>query len=203
LDGILKQRLVGALVLIALGVVFWPLIFTPPDVRNPLVMKPMPERPVVDMTPVSPPSIDREAVVSQLPPSPTVREEDQQSADAKTQLSSDGSETPVIFESLRQPEVAPSPEAAPRDEPLIDEAGLPIFWVLQVATLGSERRANEIVDALRDRGYKAFVSRYTRVDEALFRVQIGPNAQMDALARIKPEIDRVLSVDSQILRYTQ
>ena len=31
MNDILKQRLVGALILVALGVVFWPIIFLPPD----------------------------------------------------------------------------------------------------------------------------------------------------------------------------
>jgi DedD protein len=56
---------------------------------------------------------------------------------------------------------------------------------------------------LQARGYKAFSTRYDRVDDELFRVQIGPNAERASLMRIKPEVDAVLKVDSQILRYEQ
>ena len=75
--------------------------------------------------------------------------------------------------------------------------------MLQVATIGSSERAEEIVEGLRARGYKAFSKRYVRVDDELYRVQIGPNAERAVLLQIKPEIDRALSVDSQILRYVQ
>ena len=75
--------------------------------------------------------------------------------------------------------------------------------MLQVATIGSSERAEEIVEGLRARGYKAFSKRYVRVDDELYRVQIGPNAERAVLMQIKPEIDRALSVDSQILRYVQ
>ena len=85
----------------------------------------------------------------------------------------------------------------------MDDEGLAIFYVLQVATVGSASRADELVEGLQARGYKAFSNSYVRVDEELFRVQIGPNAERAPLMRIKPEIDAVLSVDSQVLRYEQ
>ena len=85
----------------------------------------------------------------------------------------------------------------------MDDQGLAIFYVLQVATVGSASRADELVEALQVLGYKAFSNPYVRVDDELFRVQIGPNAERTPLMRIKPEIDAVLEVDSQILRYEQ
>ena len=93
--------------------------------------------------------------------------------------------------------------APPSEDPLVDDQGLAIFYVLQVATVGSASRANELVEGLQARGYKAFSNRYVRVDDELFRVQIGPNAERAPLMRIKAEIDAVLRVDSQILRYEQ
>jgi cell division septation protein DedD len=41
------------------------------------------------------------------------------------------------------------------------------------------------------------------VDDELFRIQIGPNAERAPLLRIKPEVDAALKVDSQVLRYEQ
>ena len=49
---LLKQRLVGALVLVAIGVVFWPLIFVTPENREPLVLQPMSQRPLIDQKPI-------------------------------------------------------------------------------------------------------------------------------------------------------
>ena len=42
----------------------------------------------------------------------------------------------------------------------------------------------------------AFSTPYARVDEELFRVQIGPTERRKLLL-IKPEVDSVLTVDSQ------
>tara|TARA_B100001059_G_scaffold119543_1_gene119801 strand:+ start:18494 stop:18898 length:405 start_codon:yes stop_codon:yes gene_type:complete len=88
-------------------------------------------------------------------------------------------------------------------EPLIDAQGLPRFWVLQVATLSSEARADALVTTLRERAYKAFATQFQSENQVLYRVQIGPNVDRQRLKKIKPDIDQALSVDSQILRYSQ
>ena len=202
MDPLFRQRLVGALVLVALGVVFWPLIFVTPETREPIVLQPMSQRPAVDQTPIPEPESYEPAVATQLPEPPKNPPQVQEAADIQTRTDAEGTSLADLPENdsvaLPQPRVAPPPE-----DPLVDEQGLAIFYVLQVATVGSASRAKELVEGLQARGYKAFSTRYVRVDDELFRVQIGPNAERAALMRIKPEIDAVLKVDSQILRYEQ
>ncbi|MBN7798672.1 SPOR domain-containing protein [Parahaliea mediterranea] len=55
MNDVLKQRLVGALILVALGVVFWPIIFVEPETGRGGVEARIPPRPDVDTTPLSPP----------------------------------------------------------------------------------------------------------------------------------------------------
>ena len=201
----LKQRLVGILVLVALGIVFWPLIFTQPEDREPLVLGPMPEPPEIDRTPLAPPKSFRESVEGRLPDGPVVSEADQDLADDKTRLDDDAVQNVAAeFSQLAgEPEESPVRETPPVMDPLIDAEGLPRFWVLQVATVSSASRADTLVSLLRQREYKAFSTQYQREDQTLYRVQIGPNAERQRLEKIKPNIDQALSVDSQILRYSQ
>ena len=202
MNPLLKQRLVGALVLVALGVVFWPLIFVTPENRGPLVLQPMSQRPVIDQTPISEPESYESSVAPALPAAPQNPQVMQDAADASTQTNAEAG----ALESLpsRESVATPQPGAdAPSADPLIDDDGFAVFYVLQVATVGSSDRAKEIVEGLRSRGYKAFSKRYVRVDDELYRVQIGPNAERDPLLKMKPEIDQALNVDSQILRYEQ
>ena len=72
-----------------------------------------------------------------------------------------------------------------------------------MATLASEARATEVVENLKNKGYKAFYRRFVRGEQTLFRVQIGPNAERERLQRFRPQIDKALGVESEILRYTQ
>ena len=202
MNSLLKQRLVGILVLVALGVVFWPLIFVTPENREPLVLQPMSQRPVIDQTPISEPESYESSVAPTLPAAPENPKVVQDAADASTQTNAE--EVALASLPRRESLAAPQPRAAaPSEAPLIDDDGFAVFYVLQVATVGSSERAEEIVEALRARGYKAFSKRYVRVDDELYRVQIGPNAERDALLQMKPDIDEALRVDSQILRYEQ
>ena len=202
MDPLFGQRVVGTLVLVALGVVFWPLIFVTPETREPIVLQPMSQRPAIDQTPIPEPESYEPAVAPNLPEPPKNPPSVQEAADTQTQTDAEGGALAALPASdlvaAPQPRVAP-----PSEDPLIDEQGLAIFYVLQVATVGSAARANELVEGLQARGYKAFSTRYVRVDDELFRIQIGPNAERAPLTRIKPEIDVVLKVDSQILRYEQ
>lgn len=202
MNPLLKQRLVGALVLVALGIVFWPLIFVAPEIREPLLLQAMSERPTVDQTPVAEPESYESKVAPSLPAAPDNPQAVQDAADASTQTSAQV--TALASLPTRESVAAPQPRAAtPSDESLIDDEGMAIFYVLQVATVGSEPRADEIVEGLRARGFNAYAKRYVRADDELFRVQIGPSAERAVLLQMKPDIDQALRVDSQILRYVQ
>ena len=109
MDSLLKQRLVGASVLVALGVVFWPLIFTQPDIRDPLVLSEMPARPVIDQSPIQPPSDPSEQITAQLPIVEVVPEALQESADNRTVVGDEG-------DGLRELE----PETSPLEVPIRD-----------------------------------------------------------------------------------
>ena len=202
MDPLLRQRLVGTLVLVSLGVVFWPLIFVTPDTREPMVLQPMSQRPVIDRTPIPEPESYEPFVAPKLPDLPKNPSQVQEVADIQTQTDAEADSLAALPDS--ESVTAPQPRLLPpSDDAIVDDQGLPIFYVLQVATVGSAVRADELVKGLQSRGYKAFSSRYVRVDEELFRIQVGPNAERAPLMRLKPEIDAVLEVDSQILRYEQ
>lgn len=202
MNPILRQRLVGTLVLVALGVVFWPLIFVTPDQRDPISVQPMTDKPDIDHSPIAVPETYEVAVTEKLPEPAKIAEEEQIAADAETRIDAETIDL-VDLPQRADLESALVPDAPSPGEPLIDDEGLPVFWVLQVATVGSDARAAELVQGLTDLGYTAFSTPYTRVDEELFRVQIGPNAERRKLLLIKPEVDSVLGVDSQVLRYVQ
>ncbi len=197
-----KQRLVGTVVLVALGIVFWPLIFDAPDVHDPIALRAMSDKPFVDRTPIPMPESFEAVVKETLPDSPSIESGVQMAADKNTRTGADA----VSLQALRgSDELADNFEltGSGNGDTLVDEAGLPIFWVLQVATVGSSDRADELVAALQQRGYRAFSKQYLRVAEQLYRVQIGPKFDRAALMQIKPEIDSILAVDSQVLRYVQ
>ena len=202
MNPILRQRLVGTLVLVALGVVFWPLIFVTPDQRDPISVQPMTDKPDIDRSPIAAPKTYEGFVAEKLPEPSKIPEEEQSAADAETRIDAESIEL-VDLRQRADLESALVPDAPSEREPLIDDEGLPVFWVLQVATVGNDARATELVKGLTDLGYAAFSTPFVRVDEELFRVQVGPNVERRKLLLIKPEVDSVLGVDSQVLRFVQ
>ena len=202
MNPILRQRFVGALVLIALCVVFWPIVFVEPIEQQPIELRPTPERPRVDTSPIAKPQ-SPEAKVRDVVNPPEVDRESQMRADEMTRLE-DGESAPNLSElsdvdSVEQLELR---EEAPVT-PLLDASGYPQAWVLQVATVSSELRAGTLVEQLIDKGYPAFQVRVANGASAQWRIQIGPKFEKKSFASIKLEVDRVLKVESMIVRYQQ
>ena len=82
MNPILRQRLVGTLVLVALGVVFWPLIFVTPNQRDPISVRPMADKPDIDSSPIAAPATYESAVAKKLPAPNKLPEEEQMVADS-------------------------------------------------------------------------------------------------------------------------
>ena len=87
--------------------------------------------------------------------------------------------------------------------PVLDASGYPQSWVLQVATVSSETRAEMLVEQLVQKGYPAFHARFAKDTAVQWRIQIGPKFEKKSFDPIKFEVDRVLKVESMVVRYQQ
>jgi DedD protein len=212
LNDILKQRLVGALVLIALGVLFWPVLFVDTE-RQTLdresQVAPMPRldeadipapRPLDNVPPVARADAMRlEAGRDDLPP-PEPREEGVASASAVSKLP--GGETPD--KDAASTKAADAPEVSLRDapdSPTLDEEGIPIAWVLQVASMSTRAKADALVEKLIADGHKAYHRAIQRDGDMLYRVFIGPVFEREKLGPVKRSVDAEFKVNTLITRY--
>lgn len=196
MNDILKQRLVGALILIALGVVFWPIIFVEQDTKPLGEAAHIPVRPSVDTTPLAPPSKEG------------LRESPQIEANATVELAEVPQQPVAPAEEDTPGEQAATPEEAPvktRTEapakPAVDADGVPIGWILQVASISNVDKADELRKRLIDMGYKAYVKKIKTGNSVLLRVYVGPKFERARLESIKPTIDAEFKVDSMVRRY--
>ena len=216
MNDILKQRLVGALILVALGVVFWPIIFVEPGKSPEAEQNRIPPAPAVDTAPIEPPDtaglrapqearVQEEARAAELPWPVPVEEESVSTEQASTEQSV--AEKPAEPVAPVQEEKAPAPAEQPRtrsEAPKkleIDEDGVPVAWILQVASVSSADKAEQLRQRLLAVDQKAYVKRVKRGDRELFRVYIGPKFERAALESIRPRIDDEFGVTSMIARY--
>lgn len=201
MDNLVKQRLVGALILVALGVVFWPIIFVARDGDTRELRVAVPEAPPVDLSPLPAP----DSAALRRAPQAQAQAQGAEQGPAPELFDSDP-HIPAPLPALparadTQPPVSLEPARETLQAPAIDADGLPIAYALQVATIGERERAETLRDELLKAGYKGYLQRLRRDDRTLYRVLVGPRYQRDDLAPVKEAVDRTWRVESLIIRY--
>jgi DedD protein len=84
---------------------------------------------------------------------------------------------------------------------VLDSEGVPVAWILQVASVSSSGKANELRDRLLQMNFKAYVKKLERGDNDLYRVYIGPKFEQAQLQRMQAQIDSEFGVKSIVARY--
>ncbi len=189
----IKQRFVGFVVLVAIAVIFWPIVFVTPENADDfeLPVFEMPPKPVVAV------SERREPVLNKVDQSvlPKVQEREPpiiQPIDIAS---------PAPDLALVDADEEPEQQSSALERADFDDQGLPVSWELQVATFSTAERAEEIALELRNKGHKAYVSAVIIDGTKLFRVRIGPKMQKQRLLDLQPDIDAYYGVESSIIRF--
>lgn len=189
MDQKLKQRLVGAVVLISLAVIFIPVILEgPDDDLTPRVQEiPVPpqidyqaeiELPVPDETPVPEISVPADSPVpaaqtAAVPPQPA-----EQPAPVQRVQREPVQPEPVQPETVAEPPAAARPEAA---------AG---SWVIQVGSFSQQLNASGLRDRLKKTGFNSRLQEITSEKGKAWRVLVGP---FDTRAAAEKQRDRITS----------
>lgn len=190
----IKQRFVGFVVLVAIAVIFWPIVFVTPDDADDfeLPVFEMPPKPAVAVSERREPVLDK-VDQSNLPEIPERQPPIVQPVDIAS---------PMPDMALVDADEEPEQQASALERAEFDDQGLPVSWELQIATFSNAERAEEMSQLLRDKGHKAYVSPIILDDQRLFRVMIGPKLQKQRLIEIQPAINDYFSVESFIVRFT-
>jgi DedD protein len=215
LDKVVKQRMVGALVLVALAVIFLPMLFSREDeMRQVRVEAPAapaaPSMPQVQVEPVSVPEpqvlpdeapvvVDESIAPIQAPTAPI--------APAPTSVPAPApAPAPVVAEKPATPPPAVKPQAQPAAavasaaKPAagkIDANGLPISWSVQLASLSSRAGADNLQKTLRSQGYNAYI----RSAGGMNRVYVGPLIERAEAERLRDAISRKQKLNGIIVRF--
>ena len=212
MNEVLKQRLVGALILVALGVVFWPIIFVEPGEQGGAEEARIPPRPLVETTPVATPDIAglRPSREIKKAPEPPDRELLTLAPEAPPVAPISGAVSKETVTVAAQPELASKPAPQPVEKktrseapvkPAVDDEGIPITWILRVASVSSSDKADQLRKDLLDMGHKAYVKKIRSNGKTLYRVYVGPKAEKARLQQVQASIDARFGVSSLITRY--
>ena len=197
MDNLVKQRVVGAVVLVALAVIFIPILLEGPEDETgprsldiPRPLEEMREGRIEPMEPVLvvPPEPVTTVVIGEQTPPPEVPE-------------AAPVEVPAAPESPPEPATEPQPSPEPPPAPAASTpAPATSGWVVQVGAFGQEANAIALRDRLRKSGHTAFVERIKVSGDAVYRVRVGPyveraeaEAQLPALSKDAGLQGRVMS----------
>lgn len=198
--GAMKQRLVGAVVLICAGVVLWSLLFTGPKIRQidrDSQIPPAPEKIRVMVNDPQPRNVEPVDTDLSTPPKFDMPVTDQVAEQAATQPPQDSSPSSPAPSTAIKP--APTlPDSATEHQ---DARGLPIAWVVVVGSFADSGKAESIVQQLKQNGHKAFSETLNRDGRTLYRVSVGPKLEKSQAEKIKPEIDALLKVSASVRKF--
>ncbi|MFU8583655.1 SPOR domain-containing protein [Pseudomonas aeruginosa] len=191
----LKQRIVGALVLIALAVIFLPMLFTREDESRQVVVEapPRPQSPAMPSVEVQP------TEVPELQPgeegiAPEIVEEGSPAAQPPAQAQA---QAPAASLPPSQPQPPAAPPSPPPAEKRLDANNLPQSWSVQLASLSNRARAEELQKTLRSQGYNAYIRSF----DGMNRVFVGPVIQRAEADRLRDQLSKQQKLNGFVVRF--
>ena len=196
----LRQRLIGALVLVALVSLVVP-FFLDDQADMPTAhiasIPPAPEQipgadlPIDEGIPEAPvDEVTPDTVIDATTPATTspviVAEKDARSSHAATaEVSSAPASAPTV--------AVPTPEKHPILKPALGA------WVVQLGSFSSEQNAWALRDKLRNKGYHAFVERVSEGNKMVIRVRIGPELQRAKAEAVQQKLAKEMKIKGIVM----
>jgi DedD protein len=214
LDKAYKQRMVGALVLVALAVIFLPMLFSRQDEQRQVTV----DAPAAPQAPAMP-QVQVEPVVvpepQALPQEPVPN--DDELAQQETPAVAVAPSVPVPVAKPVAPPPAPAPVPALAAKPAtapaqpitvapskpdtsqsrVDANGLSVSWSVQLASLANRESAEKLQKTLRSQGYNAYI----RSADGKNRVFVGPLIERAEADRLRDLLNRQQNLKGFVVRF--
>ena len=194
LDKGLKQRIVGALVLLALAVIFLPMLFSREDeLRQVSVDAPgMPAAPTMPQVALDPVEVPQPVAEEEVPPVEPL------DAPIVTEPASVQPAAPVTAQAAPAAPAVVEPSKPATVEPKrLDASSLPVSWSIQLASLSSRPGAEELQKKLRSQGYNAYI----RSVDGMNRIFVGPLIERAEADRLRDQLNRQHKLNGFVVRF--
>lgn len=215
LDKAYKQRMVGALVLVALAVIFLPMLFSRQDEQRQVRV----DAPAAPQAPALP-QVQVEPVVvpepQALPQEPVPSDDEiaaQQAPSIPIAPSAPVAPAPPAPSAPKPVTPPPAPVAKPVPAPAqpitaapskpattpsrVDANGLSVSWSVQLASLTSRESAESLQKTLRSQGYNAYI----RSADGKNRVFVGPLIERAEADRLRDLLSRQQNLKGFVVRF--
>lgn len=190
LDKGFRQRVVGALVLVALAVIFLPMLFSREnELRQVRVDVPaMPDKPSMPEIALDPVVVPEPVAEDEVPPVEPVP----QVPDEALVVAPQPEEAPKAQAEVPRPAAAEQKPASG-----LDASNLPVSWSVQLASLSSRAGAEKLQQTLRGNGYNAYI----RTFDGMNRVFVGPVVERAEADRLRDLLNRQQNLKGFVVRF--
>jgi DedD protein len=187
----LKQRLVGAIVLVSLAVIFIPMILPGGGLRDSVNTRKVPPEPDYRFPP--PKSAPIAPTMSEPVIVPMSDAEVQSSTTEKKAISK---QTTEIKETQISESVASTSDKKPKVKP--DQI---TAWIVQVGSFTSASNAKELQDKLRKMGYASFVEAVKTKNGMNYRVRVGPELTRTLADKLQKQLAEKAKLKGMVQSY--
>jgi DedD protein len=211
LDKAYKQRMVGALVLVALAVIFLPMLFSRQDEQRQVTVEApaAPQAPSVRQVQVEPVVVPEPQALPQEPVPSDDEIAQQEAASTPIAPTAPVAPAPVAKQVAPVPVPAAKPTTAP-SQPItaapgkpdttqsrVDANGLSVSWSVQLASLSNRASAESLQKSLRSQGYNAYI----RTADGKNRVFVGPLIERAEADRLRDLLNRQQNLKGFVVRF--
>jgi len=215
LDKAYKQRMVGALVLVALAVIFLPMLFSRQDEQRQVTVEApaAPQAPALPQVQVEPVVVPEPQALPQEPVPSDDEIAQQESAVPAAPVAPAPAAKPVTPPPAPAPAPVPALAAKPATAPAqpitaapgkpdttqsrVDANGLSVSWSVQLASLANRESAEKLQKTLRSQGYNAYI----RTADGKNRVFVGPLIERAEADRLRDLLNRQQNLKGFVVRF--
>ena len=194
-----KQRIVGTVVLLALALIFLPIIFDGEGSYQAPVSSRIPDTPIISILPE--PTQLRPVIIGNVE---TIEPEVAATVsliEEVTELVEEPSVVIATAESVRDVEITESAPVFSREVMQLSDAGLPQGWVVRLGSFSDSENASNLVTRLQDAGYKAYSRVMRSSQEALTGVFVGPWLDRGQVNEYQQKLQEEFSLAGLVVRY--
>ncbi|MFL7852686.1 cell division protein DedD [Providencia rettgeri] len=206
-----QNRLAGAIVLVAVGVIVLPALLDGDKKYNenefaaiPIIPKPGDEEDIEAIAPIvstTTTASSEGASEAMLLEAITQQQNEQVETRPSTTTPAPSVVEPTKPEPKPEPKVEPKPQPKPEPKPEPKSQPQGKAFVVQVIALNNASKVEEIVAQLRLSGYQVYTVPAKPVNNKLTRIYVGPEASRQRLEAALPELNRITGTKGIIQSY--
>jgi len=194
-----KQRIVGTAVLLALALIFLPIIFDGEGSYQAPVSSRIPEAPIISILPE--PTQSRPVIVGNVETIEPKAPETVSLIEEVAELVEEPSAAIATQETVNDVEITESGPIFSREVPQLSDAGLPQGWVVRLGSFSDSENASNLVTRLQDAGYKAYSRVMRSSQEALTGVFVGPWLDRGQVNEYQQKLQEEFNLAGLVVRY--